>query len=96
MAAATAAALTQAARKLAALFFQSEALLVEINPLFVMADGGWVAADAKIVTDDNALARQPGLQQLLAAAPRPTPRPGSSRSMALTTSSSIPKGRSAC
>jgi len=67
MAAAKAAALAEAARKLAALFFQSEALLVEINPLFVMADGGWVAADAKIVTDDNALARQSGLQRLLGA-----------------------------
>lgn len=66
MVGATATALTAAAHKLAALFLENEALLVEINPLFVMEDGSWVAADAKIVTDDNALARQPALQQLLA------------------------------
>lgn len=59
-----AAALAEAARKLAGLFFEYEAVLVEINPLFVMEDG-WVAGDAKIVTDDNALDRQPWLRQLL-------------------------------
>lgn len=42
-----------------------EALLLEINPLFVLADGSWVAGDAKLVADDNALARQPVLRELL-------------------------------
>lgn len=42
-----------------------EALLLEINPLFVLADGTWVAGDAKLVTDDNALGRQPILRELL-------------------------------
>jgi succinyl-CoA synthetase beta subunit len=42
-----------------------EALLIEINPLFVFADGRWVAGDAKLVVDDNALARQPSLRALV-------------------------------
>jgi succinyl-CoA synthetase beta subunit len=67
MAGGKAAALTAAARKLAPLFFEREAALIEINPLFVMDDGAWIAADAKIVTDDNALERQPALLDLLAA-----------------------------
>lgn len=61
-----AAAVRDAAPKLARLFVEREALLVEINPLFVRKDGTWMAADAKIVTDDNALDRQPELRQLLA------------------------------
>ncbi|UCF76677.1 MAG: hypothetical protein JSU71_05245, partial [Betaproteobacteria bacterium] len=46
-------------------FLALEALLLEINPLFVLADGSWVAGDAKLVTDDNALARQPIVRALL-------------------------------
>src|SRR6185436_6299764 len=46
-------------------FFESEALLVEINPLFVRADGTWTAGDAKVVTDDNARERQPRLRTLV-------------------------------
>jgi len=46
-------------------FTAFEALLLEINPLFVLADGSWVAGDAKLVTDDNALERQPFLRSLL-------------------------------
>ena len=59
------AALLEAAKPLSRFFFESEALLVEINPLFVRADGTWTAGDAKVVTDDNALERQPKVRALV-------------------------------
>lgn len=59
-------ALRDAGEQLARIFIEREALLIEINPLFVKSDGSWVAGDAKIILDDNALVRQPGLQALLA------------------------------
>src|SRR5579862_5966169 len=59
------AALTEAAPRLADAFFALEAMLVEINPLFVRPDGSWVAGDAKIVVDENALARQGELAALV-------------------------------
>jgi succinyl-CoA synthetase beta subunit len=65
MAPARATALWDAATRLTSLFLEREAALVEINPLFVRADGTWVAGDAKIVTDDNALERQPALRDLV-------------------------------
>jgi succinyl-CoA synthetase beta subunit len=40
-------------------------MLIEVNPLFVRPDGSWVAGDAKVVTDDNALARQEVLRALV-------------------------------
>lgn len=46
-------------------FVDLEALLLEINPLFVFEDGSWLAGDAKLVTDDNALGRQPSVRALL-------------------------------
>lgn len=58
-------ALRDAGERLAQVFLEREALLIEINPLFVKPDGSWVAGDAKIVTDDNALVRQPALRELL-------------------------------
>lgn len=58
-------ALRDAGERLAQVFLEREALLIEINPLFVKPDGTWVAGDAKIVTDDNALVRQPALRELL-------------------------------
>jgi succinyl-CoA synthetase beta subunit len=58
-------ALHATAERLAPLFFEREAVLVEVNPLFVRADGSWVAADAKIVVDGNALGRQSALRALL-------------------------------
>lgn len=61
-----ASALRTAARNLSRLFMECEAALLEINPLFVRNDGTWVAGDAKLVTDDNALGRQPVLRELLA------------------------------
>ena len=39
-------------------FLARDALLAEINPLAVLEDGRAVAADAKLIVDDNALARQ--------------------------------------
>lgn len=58
-------ALNDIAAKLAPFFIEREAVLVEINPLFVQPDGTWVAGDAKVVTDDNALDRQPGLREIV-------------------------------
>jgi succinyl-CoA synthetase beta subunit len=61
---AKAAALRAAAARLSTVFLEREAILVEVNPLFVKKDGAWLAGDAKIVTDDNALDRQPFLRAL--------------------------------
>ncbi|MDQ2817333.1 MAG: ADP-forming succinate--CoA ligase subunit beta [Candidatus Eremiobacteraeota bacterium] len=48
--------------KLYDLFFDCGALLVEINPLAVTADGKLVASDAKVDIDDNGLFRHPQLE----------------------------------
>lgn len=58
-------ALTQAAHQLCDALFQLELTLTEINPLFVQPDGSWIAGDAKLVADDNAIERQPHLLALL-------------------------------
>jgi succinyl-CoA synthetase beta subunit len=44
---------------LARAFIECDASLAEINPLALTADGQVLAADAKILIDDNALIRQP-------------------------------------
>src|SRR5262245_39894145 len=62
-------ALGEAGARLAHAFLGHEALLAEVNPLFVYPDGRWVAGDAKLITDDNALPRQTALSKLLAARP---------------------------
>lgn len=59
-------ALAAAGAALARVFLVHELILLEINPLFILRDGGWVAGDAKMQTDDNALDRDPGLQAMLA------------------------------
>ena len=59
------AALTQAAHQLCDALFKLELTLTEINPLFVQPDGSWIAGDAKLVADDNAIERQPLLLALL-------------------------------
>ena len=51
-------------RRLASAFSSLDATLLEINPLLVTDDGNFVAADAKIIIDDNALFRQPELAAL--------------------------------
>jgi succinyl-CoA synthetase beta subunit len=60
-------ALVAAGRQLGKVFLSRDALLLEINPLFVLADGSWLAGDAKMVVDDNALSRQPEVSRLLEA-----------------------------
>ena len=41
-----------------------DAMLIEINPLMLREDGSFVAGDAKIEIDDNALFRQPALEAM--------------------------------
>ena len=60
-------ALIDTGTKLAHAFMASEAMLIEINPLFVKNDGTWVAGDAKFVTDDGALERQDDTRAMLHA-----------------------------
>jgi succinyl-CoA synthetase beta subunit len=62
---AAAAALRDAGERLARIFLDLEMQLIEINPLFVYPDGSWVAGDAKLVSDDNALPRQAELNALV-------------------------------
>jgi len=45
------------ARQLVKVFVETDASLVEINPLVISGDGRLLAIDSKIVTDDNALFR---------------------------------------
>ncbi|HEV8519187.1 MAG TPA: ATP-grasp domain-containing protein [Burkholderiales bacterium] len=58
-------ALRNAGQRLARIFLEFEMQLIEINPLFVYPDGSWVAGDAKLVSDDNALPRQAELHALV-------------------------------
>jgi succinyl-CoA synthetase beta subunit len=46
------------------LFKQMDAKLVEINPLVRLADGEYLAADARMSLDDDALFRHPELQEM--------------------------------
>ena len=58
-------ALNDAVPRLADIFLQHEATLLEVNPLFILADGSWVVGDIKLVIDDNAIVRQPAIRALL-------------------------------
>jgi len=58
-------ALKAAGRLFSSAFMDYECTLLEINPLFILPDGGWIAGDAKMITDDNALARQHAIRDLL-------------------------------
>jgi succinyl-CoA synthetase beta subunit len=62
---ASAQALREAGAQLANAFVAAELRLIEINPLFVRADGSWLAGDAKVVADESALERQPALRALV-------------------------------
>ena len=62
-------ALSNAVPRLADIFLRHEATLLEVNPLFILADGSWTAGDIKLVIDDNAIVRQPAIQALLAQHP---------------------------
>ena len=46
------------AQQLYRVFVESDAMTIEINPLFIQEDGSVVAGDAKLEVDDNALFRQ--------------------------------------
>ncbi|MFQ3669242.1 MAG: ADP-forming succinate--CoA ligase subunit beta, partial [Fimbriimonadaceae bacterium] len=54
--------MTDLVLKLAKVFVEMDAELVEINPVARTPDGQIVAADAKVVLDDNALYRHPEFQ----------------------------------
>ncbi|HUZ75218.1 MAG TPA: ATP-grasp domain-containing protein [Stellaceae bacterium] len=58
-----------AAMRLGAAFLAYEAELLEVNPLFVLDDGSWIAGDVKMVIDENAIMRQPAVRELLHAHP---------------------------
>jgi succinyl-CoA synthetase beta subunit len=60
-------AMHAAGARLGEIFLRRDSVLLEVNPLFVEADGSWLAGDAKMVVDDNALARQPEVRALLEA-----------------------------
>ena len=49
-------------RKLWGLFVEMDCELVEVNPLVLTDDGRLVAADAKVVVNDDSLYRHPGLE----------------------------------
>jgi succinyl-CoA synthetase beta subunit len=66
-------ALADAGARLSRVFLDLEAVLLEVNPLFVLPDGRWIAGDAKLITDDNALARQPALRAVLNERPAAYP-----------------------
>ncbi|WP_326538286.1 ATP-grasp domain-containing protein [Pseudorhodoferax sp.] len=59
------AGLVDVARRLGSLVLAQQLLLAEINPLFADDAGHWVAGDAKVVIDMNAVPRQPALRSLL-------------------------------
>ena len=51
--------------RLADAFLELEALLVEINPLFILPDQSCLLGDAKVILDANAFTRQPHLERFL-------------------------------
>ena len=55
----------KAGERLIPAFFEHEAQLLEINPLFIGADGGWTIGDCKLAIDENALDRRPRLVSLI-------------------------------
>ena len=61
--------LTAAVAALADVFVAFDATLLEVNPLFVLADGSWIAGDMKLALDENAFPRQPALERVVRARP---------------------------
>jgi succinyl-CoA synthetase beta subunit len=59
----------EAGERLVPAFFEHEALLLEINPLFVAADGSWTIGDTKLAIDENALERRPRLAAIIEQSP---------------------------
>lgn len=58
------AAVRDAVGRLAQAFFQYEATLIEINPLF-LSGGDWIAGDAKMILDADAITRVSAVEALL-------------------------------
>jgi succinyl-CoA synthetase beta subunit len=56
--------LGQIVRSIHKAFIELDASLIEINPLVLAKDGNFIALDAKIILDDNALFRHPDLAGL--------------------------------
>jgi succinyl-CoA synthetase beta subunit len=56
--------LAQVACNLAKAFFELEAHTVELNPLAEVSSGVWLAVDARVVLDANALFRHPAVRAL--------------------------------
>ena len=50
-------------KKLSKLIYEKEAELAEINPLAMLDDGKFVALDAKVIIDDNALFRHDDIKK---------------------------------
>jgi succinyl-CoA synthetase beta subunit len=50
--------------KLVKLFFEKDCSLAEINPFVMTGEGNLMAADAKVIIDDNALYRQEAINKL--------------------------------
>lgn len=50
--------------KLVKLFFEKDCSLAEINPFVINGEGNLIAADAKVIIDDNALYRQEAVAHL--------------------------------
>ena len=55
---------TSILQKLLKLFFEKDCSLAEINPFVINGEGNLMAADAKVIIDDNALDRHPELVAL--------------------------------
>ena len=55
-------AVADIAQRLYGVYAKTDAMLIEINPLFIQTDGSVLAGDAKLDVDDNALFRQPELR----------------------------------
>ena len=63
------AAIADTAQRLYWVYADRDALLVEINPLFIQDDGSLLAGDAKLEVDDNALFRQGEVAKMKEVAP---------------------------
>ena len=62
-------ALRDCARALVQPFLSYEAVLLEINPLFVRADGSWVIGDTKLIADDSAFERDDRIRRRIESHP---------------------------
>ena len=61
--------LRDAIARCADFFFQTDAVLLEVNPLFICDDSTWLLGDLKLNTDENAIVRRPELNRLVMQRP---------------------------